>query len=146
MVKPEKFDHLPLVYHFTVPVIPAITILKLTTTKHILKTFEGRITKYSVCRMFEHAFYRQAKPLNSYMVNPPPLYIFFQTPPPTLTFDIIFDNIAPMKYGLNTKVISQGKVISSCLEDYKTTLRAFVMSKSFRYDFEIITISDNKRG
>ena len=56
--------------------------------------------------------------------NPPslqpsfPFYLFLE---PTL-LAIFFSNIALMKYRINTKINSSGKVISSSLEDYKTML------------------------
>ena len=70
-----------------------------------------------VCRMFESVpFFKNP----AYMAIPlAPLYLFSEP----LTFDNI---LLAMKYGINTKMNSQGKVISSCLEDYKTTLHAFL--------------------
>ena len=37
-----------------------------------------------------------------------------------------FDNITPMKYGINTKINAWGKVVSSCLESYKKILLDFL--------------------
>ena len=37
-----------------------------------------------------------------------------------------------MRFGINTKVNSCGKVISSCLEDYKTTLSDFYKQHVFK--------------
>ena len=56
----------------------------------------------------------------------PQLFISF-FPNPLLTFD----NVAPMKYRINTKINSHGKVISSCLEGYKTTLHVVVFFFKF---------------
>ena len=70
-------------------------------------------------------FYRQI-PLSYYMAIPP--LHFFPQNLPHLTF---FNNIVLMTYGVKTKRNSQGKVISSCLEDYKTTLQAIFISKTF---------------
>ena len=53
------------------------------------------------------------------------LYIF---PPPSPTlYSIFFDNFSPMTHGINTKTNSWGKVISSCFEDYKTTLQRLLL-------------------
>ena len=45
---------------------------------------------------------------------------------------IFFGNIARMKYRINTKINSQ--VISSCSEDYKTTLHDFFICNTFIRD------------
>ena len=42
----------------------------------------------------------------------PPIYIFFKANP-----SAFFGNIAPLKYRINAKINSRGKVISFCLED-----------------------------
>ena len=47
---------------------------------------------------------------------------------------IFFGKIAPMKYRIYTKINSSGKVISSCLEDYKTMLHDFFICNTFIYD------------
>ena len=69
---------------------------------------------------------RKFKPLsidNSPSIQPSsPFYHFWE---PTL-LTIFFANIAPMKYRINTKINSSGKVISSCSEDYKTRLNDFL--------------------
>ena len=57
-----------------------------------------------------------------FMVILPP-FIFFQTP---CFWQDFSDNIAPMKYQINTKINSCGKVIFSFLEDLKTTLNALL--------------------
>ena len=57
-----------------------------------------------VCRKFKLPFYGQAPSLYGQTL------IFFPNPPPLLT--IIFDDIPPIKYRLNTYVNSRGKVIS----------------------------------
>ena len=36
-----------------------------------------------------------------------------------------------MKYGINTNIMPGGKVISSGLEDYKTTLHTFFVNNTF---------------
>lgn len=41
-------------------------------------------------------------------------------------FSTFFGNIAPVIYGVNTKIISRGKVIPSCLEDCTTMLHFFI--------------------
>ena len=50
------------------------------------------------------------------------LFYFFRNP---LLLATIFDDIASMKYWTNIKINSSGKVIDSCLKDFKTTLHAF---------------------
>ena len=55
--------------------------------------------------------------------HPPPLIYPLRTPRP---WQDASDNIAPLKYQINTKINSCGKVISSFLEDQKTTLYAFL--------------------
>ena len=63
-----------------------------------------------------------------------------------------FDNIALMKYGLNTKINLREKDIPSCWEDYKITLQAsFCKEKLLRATsgkilFQIITIPGIKRS
>ena len=52
-----------------------------------------------------------------------PLLYLFSEPP--MFCQHFFDNITPMKYEINTKINSLGKVILSCLEHYKTKLCAF---------------------
>ena len=36
-----------------------------------------------------------------------------------------------MKYGINTETSSSGKVVSTCSEDYKTILHAFLKKEHF---------------
>ena len=77
---------------------------------------------------------RKFKPLS--IVNSPsiysfsPLYHFLE--PALLT--ISFGNIGPMKYRINAKINSSGKVISSCSEDYKTTVHNFFICNTFIRD------------
>ena len=60
---------------------------------------------------------------NSPSIQPSyPFYLFLES---TL-LAIFFGKIAPIKYRINTKINSSGKVISSCLKDYKTTLHDFL--------------------
>ena len=79
-----------------------------------------------VCRRFEipppppHSFYRQPS------LFAPSFYIYFLNP---LTL-ITIGNIAPMIYGVNANINPCGKVISSCLEDFKT-LHCFFISNTF---------------
>ena len=64
-----------------------------------------------VCRRFEATFYKQ------------PLYMA----KPSTFNNIFFDNITPMKYGIN----SRGKVTCSGIEDYKMTLCNFFCKQYF---------------
>ena len=76
-----------------------------------------------VCRRFElppPSFYRQPS------LFAPSFYIYFLNP---LTL-ITIGNIAPMIYGVNANINPCGKVISSCLEDFKT-LHCFFISNTF---------------
>ena len=57
-----------------------------------------------------------------------PLYIFF---PNCSFFTTFFDSIVSMIDVINTKTNSQGKIISSCSEDYKIALHAFFTSNTF---------------
>ena len=60
-------------------------------------------------------------------------YNFFQIPRFLEDFS---DNIAPMKSKIKTKINSLGKVVSLCLENYKSTLNAF-----FIHNTSIIKVS-----
>ena len=66
------------------------------------------------------SFYRQPS------LFAPSFYIYFLNP---LTL-ITIGNIAPMIYGVNANINPCGKVISSCLEDFKT-LHCFFISNTF---------------
>ena len=59
---------------------------------------------------------------------PYPPHVFF---PYTPLWQYSFVNIAPMKYGVNTKINSCGKIISWCLEDYKMTVHPVFISSIF---------------
>ena len=59
-------------------------------------------------------FYRQR-----FLYCHPPFISFFPNPH---FWQHFLENIAPMKYGINTKINLLGKVVSSCLEDYETIL------------------------
>ena len=82
-------------------------------------------------------------PLPTQYGQPPSSFIsFFWTP----TFDIFLTNIAPVKYGIKTKIKQWENAISSRLVDYNTTLHGFC-NKEHSYkqhwdqiSFEIITI------
>ena len=84
-------------------------------------------------------------------VSIPPFIYFFQTSTPTID-KIFFDNIAPSIYGLNTKINSRRKVISSCLEDYKTIIHSFYISDTFifhnrlRCNFKCIRRIEKKKN
>ena len=92
-----------------------------------------------VCRRFPSPFYRQP-PFMAILL----LYIFSK--PPTFG-NISIDNIVPMIYKINTKINSRGRLISSCFEDYKTTLHPFFCKQHFymlhqtEIWFETITVS-----
>ena len=66
--------------------------------------------------------------------KPPAMYNFFSiwsSSPFYLFLDIglletCFDKLALMKFRINTKIYLFSTVISSCLEDYKTALHAFL--------------------
>ena len=79
----------------------------------------------------------------------PPLIYFFQTSTPYQWQDF-YDNIALLIYGLNTKINSSGKVVSSCLEDYKTMTYSLYISNTFichtrlRCNFKCISYKDLK--
>lgn len=78
---------------------------------------------FMVCRMFEApSFYI----LSPYMTIPT-LYGF----PKTSTFDNTCLCIAPIKYQIHTQINPCGKVISSSLEDHKTTFHTIFMSSNF---------------
>ena len=68
---------------------------------------------YVVCRRSEPLFYRKP-PLYGY----PPFLYFFQT---HCFWQDFSGYIAPMKYQINTKINSCGKVIFSFSEDFKAT-------------------------
>ena len=91
---------------------------------------------------FGPPFYRQ-----SHMWRPC-FFIFFLNPPLlTIFFDSIFFFV-PTKYGINLKLNSWWKVISSCLEGYKTTLfcaQCFHKQHQIRIWFELITTSSIAR-
>ena len=66
--------------------------------------------------------------------NPPSICHPFLSLLESTLLAIFFGKIAPMKYIINTKINSSGKVISSCLEDYKTMLHDFFICNTFIYD------------
>ena len=79
------------------------------------------VSPHQVCRKFD-PFYRQP-PIWSF----PPWCIFTNSP----IFTTFFWQYRPNDIEVNTEIKSWGKVISSCLEDYKTTLHYFFISNTF---------------
>ena len=75
---------------------------------------------------------------------PAPVLYFFRT---AYLWQHFVDNIAQMIYEVNAKINSRGEVISSCFEDYKTTLHSFCYKQRCHLPhqaeiwFEIITVS-----
>ena len=76
-----------------------------------------------MCKKSESPFYRQ--PL---IYDHPRIIYFFQTP---YLWQHYFDNVVQMIYGVNTKINSWKKVISSCLENYKTMSHSFLYKQHF---------------
>lgn len=75
-----------------------------------------------------------------------PLHIFFPNPPSGIPYFF-----TPVTYGVNTKINSWRKVISSCFENYWTTLNSFLYKQHFYMPhwaeiwFEMVTVSCIKR-
>ena len=75
-------------------------------------------------------------------------YPFLQIPPPNMVMPLLylfsepshfwqhsFGNTASKKYWIDRKINSCGKVIFSCLEDYKTTLHHCTKNEVFHWGF-----------
>ena len=106
----------------------AIPVQQLNTSFFISFCFFTCI--FIVWRRFE-CTYRQLSP---YMFIPP-LYLFPNPPLLPHFWKNLFGNIVPMKYGINTKIDSCGKIVSLCLEEvYKTTLQPLFISNTFISD------------
>ena len=106
----------------------AIPVQQLNTSFFISFCFFTCI--FIVWRRFE-CTYRQLSP---YMFIPP-LYLFPNPPLLSHFWKNLFGNIVPMKYGINTKIDSCGKIVSLCLEEvYKTTLQPLFISNTFISD------------
>ena len=95
---------------------------------------------YIVRRRSEPPFYRQSPPYMAirpfYIFSNPPF--IWPPPPPFLYFFLplpfwqdFSNNITSLKYQINTKIKSCGKVISSFLENQKTMLHAFFTNNTF---------------
>ena len=67
-----------------------------------------------------------------------PFLSFFWTP---CFWQQFFDNVTPMKYRINIKINSCGKVISSSVEDKKTALHDFFISNTVISNIRLMTWS-----